>query len=367
MPEDPSRALDHTDGYAGVDPSGMLGLVEGAGDQWRTAIQAEQPAPPGSWRDLSSVVVTGMGGSAIAGDLAASFFNRRWDVPIHVVRGYDLPAWVGAGSLVIGCSYSGNTEETLSAWRQAGERGLDRVAISTGGTIGAEAVAADLPLFRIPEGYPPRAALPSLLVTLTRVLAGVGSEGPESPGGAATIAELDAAAARLNEVRASYGRDVPVTDNPAKQLALWMDRGLVVIYAPEYPLGAVGMRWRGQIGENAKRLAAGHMVPEMNHNEIVGWEAQTDLYPQSRVVFLEDREQGERIALRIQTSVGLLEEAGAPVRRILSEGESLLPRMISLVALGDYTSVYLAIGWGIDPTPVEKIDFLKAKLAEASS
>jgi glucose/mannose-6-phosphate isomerase len=359
--------LDHADGFASVDPSGMLGLVEEAGDQWRTAVQAEQPQPPSSWRSLSSVVVTGMGGSAIAGDLAASFFSRRWDVPVHVVRGYDLPAWVDAGALVIGCSYSGSTEETLSAWQQAGDRGLTRAVVSTGGILGAEAAAADLPLFRVPEGYPPRAALPSLLVTLTRVLAGVGSDGPESPGGKATLAELDRAPARLDEVRALYGRDIPVTDNPAKQLALWIDRGLVVVYAPEYPLGAVGMRWRGQFGENAKRLAAGHVVPEMNHNEIVGWEAQPDLYPQSRVVFLEDRDQGARIDLRIQTSVRLLEEAGAPVRRILSEGEGLLPRMISLVALGDYTSVYLAIGWGIDPTPVDKIDLLKAKLAEASS
>jgi len=99
----------------------------------------------------------------------------------------------------------------------------------------------------------------------------------------------------------------------------------------------------------------------------VGWEVQEELYPQTRVVFLEDREQGDRIDLRVQSSVRLLEEAGAPVRRILSDEAALLPRMIGLVALGDYTSVYLAIGWGIDPTPVEKIDFLKAKLAEASS
>ncbi len=367
MAEDPNRLLDDPSAYPGVDPSDMLALVEGAGEQWRTAAGSDQPSAPPDWRDLSSVVVTGMGGSAIAGDLAASFFSRRWEVPIHVVRGYDLPAWVDANALVIGCSYSGNTEETLAAWREAGERGLERVVVTTGGTIGAEAAAAGLPIFSLPEGYPPRAALPALLVALTRVLAGVGPEGPRSPGGEETRLELDAAAACLEEYPYRYGRDIPTSDNPAKQLALWMERGLVVVYAPEFPLGAVAMRWRGQIGENAKRLAGGHLLPEMNHNEIVGWEAQPELYPQSRVLFLEDREQGERLDLRIQTSVRLLEEAGAPVRRIVSEGDGLLSRMVSLVALGDYTSVYLAIGWGIDPTPVHKIDFLKAKLAEASS
>ena len=367
MPEDLNTLLDAPETLARFDPSGMLALVEEAGAQWRAAARAVLPEPPASWRGLSQIVVTGMGGSAIAGDIAAALFSRRWEVPIHVVRGYDLPAWVGGDALLVCCSYSGNTEETLGAWRQGGERGLERAVITTGGSIGAEAEEVGVPAFLLPEGYPPRAALPAALVTLIRVIAAVGPPGAGAPGGEVTLAEMEETGALLGALRERWGRATPLSDNAAKQLAIWFDRGLPVIYAPEFPLGPVGLRWRGQMGENGKRLAAGHTLPEMNHNEIVGWEAQPDLYPQSRVVFLEDPLQGPRLDLRIEMSAHLLEEAGAPVRRILSEGNGLLARMMSLVALGDYASVYLAVGWGIDPTPVEKIDFLKAKLAEAAS
>jgi glucose/mannose-6-phosphate isomerase len=365
MREDPRHLLDTPEELAAGDPSGMLGLVEGAAEQWRTAMEsAASLSPPVKWRGMRRTVVAGMGGSAIAADIAATYLSRRWPVSVDVVRDYALPAWVDADCLVIACSYSGNTEETLSAWREAGERGLERAVITTGGTLGEEGRMAGVPLLSLPEGYPPRAALPSCIVTMLAMLAGVGPEGDTSPGGGETLGEVERIAGRLESLREVYGGDVEVLRNPAKELALWFSTGWPVIYAPAYPLAPVAMRWRGQLGENSKRVASGHLLPEMNHNEIVGWEVQRQFYPATRVLMMEDREQGERLGVRIGTTAELLQRTGAPVRRLSCEGEGLLLRMMEMVLLGDYTSVYLAAGWGIDPTPVEKIDFIKSRLSE---
>jgi glucose/mannose-6-phosphate isomerase len=367
MTDDPRNRLDDQVFLERTDPSGMLGMVEDARAQWETATaMARSAILPAEWRDIRQVVIAGMGGSAIAGDLAAAYLSRRWPVAVHVLRGYSLPAWIGTETLLVACSYSGNTEETVSTWRQSGAMGLMRAVVTTGGTIGAEAESEGVPLMRLPEGFPPRAALPSLLANLLTLLAAVGPESGTSPGGDVTLQEIEEVAGQLDRIRGRNAREVPVSDNPAKQLALWLETALPVLYAADYPLGSVALRWRGQISENAKRLTGGHTLPEMNHNEIVGYEAQADLYPACRAVFLEDPEQGSRIDLRIQTTVRILEQSGAPVRRIASEGEGLLARMLSLVALGDYTSVYLALGWEIDPTPVERIDYLKSILAEAA-
>jgi glucose/mannose-6-phosphate isomerase len=367
MTDDPRGRLDDQAFLGRTDPGGMLGMVEEARTQWEAATDMVRSAVlPAEWRDTRQVVIAGMGGSAIAGDLAAAYLSRRWPVAVHVLRGYTLPAWVSPGTLLVACSYSGNTEETVSIWRRSGELGLKRAVVTTGGTIGAEAESEGVPLMRLPEGFPPRAALPSLLVNLLTLLAAVGPEGEASPGGDTTLREIDEVAGILDRSRSRNAREIPVSDNPAKQLALWLERALPVLYAADYPLGSVALRWRGQISENSKRLTGGHTLPEMNHNEIVGYEAQADLYPDCRAIFLEDSEQGTRIDLRIQATVQILEQAGVPVRRIASEGEGLLARMMSLVALGDYTSVYLALGWEIDPTPVERIDYLKSILAEAA-
>ena len=368
MREDPRHLLDSTDALVANDPADMLGLVEGAAGQWRQAVEeVDSFSAPRSWRGKRRVVLAGMGGSAIAGDLAATYLSRRWPVSLSVIRDYTLPAWVDEETLFLALSYSGNTEETLSAWKEAGKRGLERAVITTGGTLGVEAGKAGVPHLTLPAGYPPRAALPSCLVTLLKLLSGVGAESESSPGGDKTSSEMEEAAEVLEGLRDEYGREKEVIENPAKELALWLGTAWTVIYAPDYPLGPVALRWRGQIGENGKRVASGHMLPEMNHNEIVGWEVQGELYPVTRVLLLEDSDQGSRLDLRIDTTAVLLERAGAPLRRLSTRGEGLLARMISLVALGDYTSVYLAVGWKVDPTPVKKIDYLKSKLAEATT
>jgi len=365
MREDPRHLLDNVDALSQRDPADMLGLVENAADQWKEAAAASIFSPPEEWRRFRSVVVAGMGGSAIAADVTATWLSRRWPVSIQVVRDYSLPLWVDKDTLFVACSYSGNTEETLSAWREAGERGMERAVITTGGELGEEADREGIPSITLAGGLPPRAAFPSAFVSLVRLFSGVGPEDDNAPGGETTLREIESVPATLSELRSTYGREVVVLRNPAKELALWMGIGWPVIYAPDYPLAPVALRWRGQLGENAKRVASGHLLPEMNHNEIVGWEAQKEIYPMTRVVMMEDRDQGERTAMRIGITARVLEGAGASVRRVSASGENLLTRMMSLISLGDYTSVYLGAAWGMDPTPVEKIDHLKSKLAEA--
>jgi glucose/mannose-6-phosphate isomerase len=314
---------------------------------------------------MQRVVVVGMGGSAIAADVTAAWLSRRWPVSVQVVRDYSLPLWVDSDTLVIGCSYSGNTEETLSAWREAGARESERAVITTGGVLGREADQAGVPVITMTGGLPPRAAFPSTFVSLVSMLAGVGPEGDDAPGGEITLGELEMVPGILDGLRSEYGREAVVLRNPAKELALWFGTGWPVIYAPDYPLAPVALRWRNQLGENAKRVASGHLLPEMNHNEIVGWEVQKEIYPATRVVMMEDLDEDDRTAVRIGITARLLEESGAAVRRVSASGEHLLARMVSLINLGDYTSVYLGAAWGVDPTPVEKIDHLKSKLAEA--
>lgn len=363
---DPRRRLDDAAGLAAGDPGGMLARVESSADQWRSAqAAAEAFRAPGSWRDCRRIVVAGMGGSAIAADLLGAWLVRRWSVQLHVVRDYELPAWVDHQTLVVACSYSGETEETLAVWDQAAERGLERAAVTTGGELGRRAEVEGVPVLGLEPGYQPRAALPMAFATLAALLRAVGPAG-EGPDAGTARRELEGVPAVLETAREVCGRAVPVGGNPAKDLALWLDTGLPILYAPVHPLGAVAVRWRGQLSENGKRLTGGHLLPELDHNEIVGWEAQPDLYPRTRVLFLEDPEQGERLSRRIAVTARLIAETGAPVRRLTGEGEHLLARTWSLLALADYTSVYLALGWGIDPTPVTRIDRLKSELREAA-
>jgi glucose/mannose-6-phosphate isomerase len=260
----------------------------------------------------------------------------------------------------VACSYSGETEETLSVWEQARERGMPAAAITTGGTLGSLADSAGAPRLPLPEGHPPRAALPASLATLLSLLDGVGPEQAQPREALEGVGEV------FDRVAAGCGPQMPAATNPAKDLALWFGLGLPVLYAPDWPLGPVAVRWRGQIAENGKRLSAGGVLPEADHNEIVGWHAQSDLYSRARVLFLEDEEAGERLRLRSRLTSEAVARSGADVRHLQGEGPGMLARMMHLVALGDLTSVYLALGWGIDPSPVESIDRLKAGMAEGT-
>jgi len=338
------------------DPGGMRGHLEGFGDQLREAVRMGRETPlKVSSEGISSVAVVGMGGSAIGGDMAAGYLAGSLRVPLSVVRDYELPGYVGPSTLVYVSSYSGNTEETLSAYAEARERGAAIVASTTGGEVGRIAAQEGHDVVSVPLGYPPRAALGFSLVPLLFVLGRLGLA-PDPAGDVEdTIVTVEEGVRRLR-------LDVPADANKAKDLALWLHGHVPVIYGTVPGTSVVASRWCGQLSENSKVVAHRNELPEMNHNEIVGWSGSRPMGGDARVVFLRDEDDHVRVARRIEITRDEIASTGADVREVESRGATRLARLMSLVQLGDFVSFYLAMLEGVDPTPVAPIDRLKKEL-----
>jgi glucose/mannose-6-phosphate isomerase len=336
-----------------ADPSGMLGDVLAQPHQLGDALWRAQSAGISSEDRPGGLVVCGMGGSAIGGDLAAAGLGDRATRPITTVRGYALESWAGPDSLVVCASYSGNTEETLACFEAAGAAGAGRVALTTGGKLAEAARAEGVPVIGVPAGIQPRAAVIYMIVGVLECSALCGA----APG---VHAEIDTAAELLTALVDEWGPDAP-EDSTAKALARDLQDTLPVIHGAG-PTTAVARRWKTQINENASAAAFASELPEANHNEICGWERGRSAAPLSGV-FLEDPDQHPRIQSRIELTAAEVQRTGAPAVRLAARGESRLERVLSLVLLGDLASVYLAVLNGVDPTPVEAIERFKAALS----
>jgi len=329
---------------------------------WELPEQVEQARSLGADLRLAlpelprHVVILGMGGSAIGGELLKALVEPECPVPIAVNREYDLPAYVGPGTLVVASSYSGNTEETLSACRLAAERGARVVAVTTGGVLAQWAADHGWPLVRIPGGLQPRAAIGYSFIPLLGLLQQLGLVAPKGDDIRETVAVLRA-------LRSELGPDVPSASNPAKQLALRLHGKLPLIYGTGGWRAVVAYRWKCQINENAKAPAWHNTFPELNHNETVGWEVPAAVTRLVELVVLRDRGDSPRINRRVQVTVDIMGPAIAGVTQVASRGESELARLFSLLYMGDFTSVYLALLNEVDPTPVRVIDRLKQELA----
>lgn len=345
------------DDVRAIDTSGMYDILTRFPAQVEEAItigeSARLPRPP---RGITSIVLTGLGGSAIAGDLLRSYLAGRLKVPMTVNRHYTLPAFVGRGTLVLVSSYSGNTEETNAAHRAALRRGARIVCISSGGTTARLAQRHKSPLIRIPGGLPPRGALGysffPLLLALTRM------------GFVASRAREITETVTLLRAQAKAFSDPGSEENPALAIAGMLDRRIGILYAAADLLEPVATRWRGQLEENSKSLAFSNTLPEMNHNEIVGWQVPTDAMKEMQVIFLRDAEDHPRVQTRIDVTRSLLLPSTGRITEVWSQGVGRLARMFSLVQLGDWVSLYLAVAHGVDPTPVDAIDRLKRALAD---
>lgn len=347
--------------YGDRDPGGMAARIAGIPDQIDDALARLTSAPwsaPAAAPDL--LAVGGMGGSAIAAELTAALWADRLPVPMLVVRDERWPACVSAHSLVVLSSYSGETAETLALEAEARARRVPRVAITTGGTLAARCAAAGVPVMRVPGGAPPRAALFSGWVTLTSLLARLGWVDDPAPAWREAAALLRARNARL-------GPRQPEADNPAKQLARALSGQRVFVYAAAERVGAVATRWRQQLNENAKLLGHSAVVPELNHNEIVGWEHPETPARDAALVTLHDREDGANARRRLQLTAEYAAAQGAGVHALSSEGESRVARIASLVQFGDFVSLYLALLRGVDPTAIPSIDAFKRRLAAGSA
>ena len=339
-----------------IDTQNMWDFLENFPSQWKEAMEitedVELTVDP---KQIQKICFVGMGGSAIGADLMRAYSYKSCPHPVQVVRHYEVPGWVDERTLVIACSFSGNTEETRTALASARNQGAQAIAVTSGGKLMLKAANEEFDYIKIPGGMPPRAALGYSFVPLFRIFQ--------------YLDFLDEEDDVLQETHQLLTEQNGLLSNPSNNEALSLARelndSLPIIYSDATTMEPVNLRWRGQFEENAKTLAYGNTLPEMNHNEIVGWERIAHLTGRLSVIMLEDSQDNERVKRRMEIVEELVQDQTASLHVLDTRGESRLARMFSLIQLADWTSFYLAILNNIDPTPITKIDLLKSKLAEA--
>ncbi len=346
--------LDDVDAMKELDRSGMLETVGAFPDQLKHAMLIAQGVdyPQAMPRH---VVVAGMGGSGISGQLMADWAYNVLDVPVSVVNDYHLPQYCGNRTLVLVESYSGNTEETLSCFEEAVVRGCPTIAVASGGQLASRARKRGVPLVEIPDDLPvPRAATAYLLVPLLMALEGTGL--------AFVTDELREAIRVLSTLRDEIGPHVPTANNSAKQVALALEGTIPVVYG-QGVLKAAARRWRTQLNENPKMLARDDVFPECNHNDTPAWggSGNTDAFS---VVLLRDPTEPPSVADRVELTREMALSRARVVAEVRARGNGALARILSAMYVGDYASLYLAFLRGMDPAPIEMIEDLKKALRE---
>ncbi len=314
--------------------------------------------PPFDVSRIQHLVFAGMGGSAISGDILRTYLEDELPVPVAVCRDYTLPAFVNNHTLLFAISYSGNTEETLSAVEQAIDRGAMVVTISSGGRLEALAREHQMVHIRIPGGMPPRQALGYLFFAPLLILEKLELITSRQQ-------DIQETEYILQELLDQLNSETTMGDNLAHHIAQSVYGAIPVIYAGAAFLRAVPVRWRNQFNENSKVMAFSNVFPELNHNEIMGWEGPETVNKHFRVIFLRDyQEEHPRIQHRISITQSLLREHAIPFGEVFPVGQSRLARLFSLIYLGDWASYYLAMLNEQDPTTIHSIDLLKQRLSE---
>jgi glucose/mannose-6-phosphate isomerase len=355
----PHPVLDNVTECRALDPSGMTELLTRLPGQFSESVALAAAVGRPKWpsSDLSQIIILGMGGSAIGGDLVRSHLTGTLPLPLQVVRDYRLPHYASPRTLVIASSYSGNTEETLAAVDVAHDRGCPIIALSSGGTLADKARAHDWPLVRLPGGFPPRAALGYSFSSLLLLLSTIGLVADPAP----ALHEL---AGFLMSRNNQLAPEIPFEQNPAKQLAAMIKGRIPVIYGAAGAMSVAALRWKGQFCENAKNLAWAGEAPEFNHNEVVGWGLPKNAMDILTAVFLRSADDHPRIARRFEIVRKLFTQQETPVEMIDAAGDNPLQRLFSIIQLGDWTSLYLAFLNGVDPTTITAIHYLKTELGK---
>ena len=312
-------------------------------------IQISYPKP-------DNIIVAGMGGSGIGGDLLKDWARTKTDVPIEVNREYNLPKYAGKKTLILVSSASGDTEETLSTYLDALKHKCMIYCVSSGGALLENAERLKVPFLRVPGGMPPRASLPYLFVPLLMCMEKLGlTKGAQD--------ELAEALKLLEKVSTDNSPQKASKDNFSKNLALKIEKKVPVVYGYGF-YRSVAMRFKQQFNENSKVPAKWEVFSELNHNEIVGWERAGELAKCFSAIFIRDSNEPTEINSRIEITKELLEQEGVDISEIQTQGKSTLARMLSTICIGDLTSVYLALLRGVDPTPVKTINYLKDTLKQ---
>jgi glucose/mannose-6-phosphate isomerase len=346
--------LDDADALRAADPGRMLDTILALHAHCREGYAlglATEDLP--SADDVTSVAVCAMGGSAIAGDVIRALYADRLHVPVTVVRTPELPEHLGPHALVVASSYSGNTAETLTLFEEAARRGCRLIAVASGGELARRANASGAAVVVIPPGFMPRAAFGYLTLGALGALEAIGLVPAVAPDLEETVGELEREIARC-------GPDVPAASNPAKALARTIGERVPVIWAAE-GIGAVAAsRWKTQFNENAKVPAFWAALPELDHNEVVGWSRGRgrDFF----LVVLRHGGEHQDVAATFPLSIEVARGSGMDVEEVAAAGRSGLARLFTLALRGDLVSTYLAFARGVDPSPIDAIVSIKRAL-----
>ena len=356
-PKTPPMPLDDRAEIRRVDKSSMFTFSVEASKHYREAARLAGKIDV-HFAKPHNVVIAGMGGSGIGGELLKDYAREIARVPIEVSKDYTLPVYAGKRSLVVIVSYSGDTEESLSAFLDAAKRGCTMFCITSGGALLEHAQKFKVPFLRVPAGMPPRAASPYLLVPQLLLMEKLGLVTGVSEG-------LAEAFGILEKVSGENAPEIAVAQNPAKSLALGLDGTIPIVYGFGV-YRAVAQRWKQQFNENAKVPAKWETFPELDHNEVVGWQGAGSLTECLSTVFIRDEDEPLEVRSRIEITKSLMPKASKQFE-VHAQGEGTLAKMLSTILVGDFTSVYLAILRKTDPTPVKTINTLKQKLGETGT
>jgi glucose/mannose-6-phosphate isomerase len=352
--------IDDLNEIARLDSEDVLGAVERFADQVREGWEIGRSAQGLPDADgVDSIVVLGMGGSGVSGDVTQAVVEPRLSVPFRVIKNYGpLPEWVGRNTLVFAVSYSGSTEETVAALEEAHSKGARAIALSSGGPLADMARRYGLAHVAIPTGLQPRASLGYLTLPILSILVSIGLV-PNIQ------SDLDEAVEVLADLAHRCHRKNLKPENPAKDLASKIVGRIPVIYGGDGIGATAAYRFKCDLNEYGKTPAFWNLLPELDHNEIVGWNQLPDVTSKHMVLIeLRDPGEHERIALRFEITRRLIHSSFAEVVEVQAEGKSSLARLLSLVLITQLASIYVGLAYGVDPGPVEVIMSLKSELSK---
>jgi glucose/mannose-6-phosphate isomerase len=348
--------LNNRAAVTALDPKEMLRLTDEFGAQCAKALSISRTvAAPALTGKPGLVVLSGLGGSAAGGDFVRALFEDQGSSPFLVNRDYHMPKFVGKGDVVFCASYSGNTEETLSAYADAKAAGATILVVTSGGKLKALAEADGFTVVTVPGGQPPRTALGFMLIPVIDLCVRMGLL-PEQP--------FDAAFALLESCRSHW--TVEGADSAAKDLAIALHGKLGILYGLGGWQALIANRWRCQINENSKNLAFFNAYPELCHNEILGWViADKQGVEKYVVVTLSDGTESAKMKTRAAVTQRLVGST-ATFFKVTALGSTLLEKLLSLTFFGDYVSIYLAALNQVDPENIDSINILKEELSKVS-
>lgn len=347
--------LNDTKRFKELDPQDMAGHINGLPEQLAAAWKLGQSLDLPAWKGIRQVLVAGMGGSAIGADLVAAYGEPALKAPLVTHRAYGLPAWAAAEeTLVICSSHSGNTEETLSALEAAKAQGSRVLAISTGGALADAAAKAGYPVWKFDHSGQPRTAVGYSFGLLLAALTRLGLHPDASD-------EVADAVAAMQEQQQSLLPQVPDTQNSSKRMAGQFMGRWITIYGAGL-LAPVARRWKTQINENAKAVASFELLPEADHNTLQGMAQPEGEFRATMAIFLRAKLNDERDERRAHLTRMAVMVEGQNTDTVEAQGDTRLANMWTALHYGDYTSYYLAMAYGVDPTPVPMLDELKEKM-----